>query len=177
MSDIKLIIDGREYICRPIEEKTDAPEKGRPRTGYERVNEDQEYYTVCNDFYDDMSEENMQEDDKNYSVGNYYSDELLVVDIARAETLMRRMRQWQALNDDAVDWNDVRKRKYFLSYDYGERAIIIGERDDYRSPFDIYFSTGEKAKEAFDIFHDELVWYFTEYRQRLDESPIQRKED
>lgn len=168
MSDIKLIIDGKEYICRPVEEN-DAQERGRPRTGYERVNKKQEYYTTYNDFYDDISEENAQEDDENYSVGNYYSDEQFAADIARAETLMRRMRQWQALNDEAVDWRDVRKEKYCLSYDYDMRTITIGERNDNRSLFDIYFSTGEKAEEALDIFHDELMWYFTEYRQRLDE--------
>ena len=33
----------------------------------------------------------------------------------------------------------------------------------------IYFSSMEKADEAIEQFKDELLWYFTEYVQRLDE--------
>lgn len=172
MSDIKLIIDGKEYICRPVEKETDAAERGRPRTGYERVNEEQEYYTVYNDFYDDMSEENMQEDDENYSVGNYYNDEQLAVDIARAETLMRRMRQWQALNDDVVDWNDEGER-WCITYGYIETKLsICRAAGNLRGMGEVYFSSSQAADKARDIFRDELMWYFTEYRQRLDEPKV-----
>lgn len=167
MNDIQLIIDGKEYICRPVEE-TDAPERGRPRTGYERVNKEQEYYTVYNDVYDGISEENMQEDDENYSVGNYYNDEQLAVDIARAETLMRRIRQWQALNDDAVDWSKV-NQKYYIAYNRMGDGFYIFWDTAARDSGAIYFTTEEKAREALDVFRDELMWYFTEYRQRLDE--------
>lgn len=170
MSDIKLIIDGKEYICRPVEKETDAAESERPRTGYERVNKEQEYYTTYNDFYDGIYEENAQEDDENYSVGNYYNDEQLAVDIARAETLMRRMRQWQALNDDAVDWDN--KACYCIHFDYGYDKLGIGYHNAYRDLGQIYFSAKAKAQEALDIFRDELMWYFTEYRQRLDEPKV-----
>lgn len=167
MSDIKLIIDGKEYICRPVEEN-DTVKSERPCTGYERVNKNQEYYTTYNDFYDDISEENAQEDDENYSVGNYYSDEQFAADIARAETLMRRMRQWQALNDEAVDWNNVIEHYYITYNRNGNRFTILWDTAT-RDFGAIYFSSKEKAQEALDMFHDELMWYFTEYRQRLDE--------
>lgn len=38
-----------------------------------------------------------------------------------------------------------------------------------RLPNTIYFATKEKAEEAIEVFRDELLWYFTEYVQRLDE--------
>lgn len=38
-----------------------------------------------------------------------------------------------------------------------------------RLPNTIYFATKEKAEEAIKVFEDELLWYFTEYVQRLDE--------
>lgn len=171
MSDIKLIIDGKEYICRPVEKETDAAERGRPRTGYERVNKEQEYYTVYNDFYDDMHENNMQEDDENYSAGNYYNDEQLAVDIASAETLMRRMRQWQALNDDVVDWNNVCEH-YYITYNRKSDRFEILWNTATRDFGTLYFSSEEKAQEAVKIFYDELKWYFTEYRQRLDEPKV-----
>ena len=168
MSDIKLIIDGKEYICRPVEEAY-MPEIGRPRTGYERANKERGYYTVYSDYCDEIFEENVQGDDENYSIGNYYNDEQLAVDIARAETLMRRMRQWQALNDNAIDWNDEGER-WCITYGYIETKLsICRAAGNLRGIGEVYFSSSQAADKARDIFRDELMWYFTEYRQRLDE--------
>ena len=38
-----------------------------------------------------------------------------------------------------------------------------------RFPNTIHFATKEKAEEAIEVFRDELIWYFVEYQQRLDE--------
>lgn len=38
-----------------------------------------------------------------------------------------------------------------------------------RGTNNIYFKSREKAEEAIEVFKDELLWYFTEYVQRLDE--------
>lgn len=169
MSDIKLIIDGKEYICRPVEETDTAAESERPRTGYERVNKEQEYYTVYNGFYDGMPEDNMQEDDENYSAGNYYNDEQLAADVVRADTLMRRLRQWQALNDEPMDWRSRDNYRCYFDFDYDDMKICISHTCEHRDFGGIYFSNYEKAQEAFVVFRDDLMWYFTEYRQRLDE--------
>ena len=39
----------------------------------------------------------------------------------------------------------------------------------YRKLNVVYFTSEEKAKEAIKVFEDELLWYYTEYVQRLDE--------
>ena len=38
-----------------------------------------------------------------------------------------------------------------------------------RQPNTIYFSTFQKTEEAINTFKNELLWYFKEYQQRLDE--------
>ena len=89
---------------------------------------------------------------------------------ARADRLLRQLRQWQALNDKPIsveDWNNESKKKWFIIYSseemYAEYYYIM------RLPNTIYFATKEKAEEAIEVFRDELLWYFTEYVQRLDE--------
>lgn len=168
MSDIKLIIDGKEYICRPVEE-TDAPERGRPRTGYERVEIDSDYYATSATAAIAITDVYSEDDDKCYERGNYYNNPELAAGIARADTLMRRMRQWQALNDDAVDWNDEGER-WCITYGYIETKLsICRAAGNLRGIGEVYFSSSQAADKARDIFRDELMWYFTEYRQRLDE--------
>ena len=79
-------------------------------------------------------------------------------------------RQWQAQNDEPIsveDWNNESKKKWFIIYSseemYAEYYYIM------RLPNTIYFTNKEKAEEAIEVFKDELIWYFTEYVQRLDE--------
>lgn len=105
-----------------------------------------------------------------YINGNYYNDKSIVENNARADRLLRRLRQWQAQNDKAIskeDWNNESKKKWFIIYSsgemYAEYYYIM------RLPNTIYFATKEKAEEAIEVFKDELLWYFTEYVQRLDE--------
>ncbi len=152
-----ITIDGVKY--RRVEEEM------KPKTGYERVDDWEKYYYSGmpdnldwhKDVYDGI-------DESYYDVGNYYNDKQLVKNNARADTLMRRLRQWQALNDEPVGaqnrWIILYEDENFDVDNFGGDCKIFGS---------IYFSTPEKAKEAIKVFHDELLWYFTEYQQRLDE--------
>ena len=141
------------------------------RTGYERVKKGEMYYLV--DIYNNImrvTEYNDQGDKQSYSTGNYYSNKMIAENNARADRLLRQLRQWQAQNDEVIskeDWNNESKKKWFIIYSsgemYAEYYYIM------RLPNTIYFATKEKAEEAIEAFRDELIWYFTEYVQRLDE--------
>lgn len=143
----------------------------KPRAGYERVEKGEMYYLV--DIYNNImrvTEENDQGDEQCYNTGNYYNDKVLAENNARADRLLRCLRQWQAQNDEVIskeDWNNESKKKWFIIYSseemYAEYYYIM------RLPNTIYFTTKEKAEEAIEVFRDELLWYFTEYVQRLDE--------
>ena len=91
---------------------------------------------------------------------------------ARADRLLRQLRQWQALNDKPIsveDWNNESKKKWFIIYSYSSEEMYAEYYYIMRLPNTIYFTTKEKAEEAIEVFKDELIWYFTEYVQRLDE--------
>ena len=142
----------------------------RSRTGYERGEVEETYYLVDVDDEITNMKHNGQLDRDCYDVGNYYSNKTIAENNARADRLQRCLRQWQAQNDEPIsveDWNNESKKKWFIIYSseemYAEYYYIM------RLPNTIYFTTKEKAEEAIEVFKDELIWYFTEYVQRLDE--------
>ena len=86
---------------------------------------------------------------------------------------MRCLRQWQAQNDKVIsvsDWKNDKINKYCFAYNYSLNELNIGIERKLRRPNAIYFSTSQKTEEAIEVFKDELLWYFTEYVQRLDEA-------
>lgn len=167
MNEITMTINGVEYIACPKE--TAAAETEKPKTGYERVKFGQQYYSdgSSRSYYKETEEE-YDMDDCNYRTACYYSDETIAENNARADDLVRRLRQWQALNDEPVDWR-YDKVNFFIGYHYDTEKLSVNSNDYYRQFNNIYFATREKAIEAAEVFKDDLLWYFTEYRQRLDE--------
>ncbi len=147
----------------------------RARTGYERVAESEIYYHVgrsrggaC-DFYYSF-------DTSNYTNGDYVNDLNLFKDRERARVLHDRLVQWQALNDEPVDWGDTKIKKWYIEYDYTAQSIIACYTLSVRPVGTLGFSTHEKAQEAIEVFRDELMWYFTKYRLRLDEKRTEAAE-
>ena len=59
---------------------------------------------------------------------------------------------------------------YYSKYNhFDDKLMMVGE-EYFQDVNVIYFSSMEKADEAIEQFKDELLWYFTEYVQRLDEA-------
>ena len=144
----------------------------RSRTGYERVEVEETYYLVeVDDEITNMKHNGLLDRDC-YDVGNYYSNKTIAENNARADRLLRHLRQWQAQNDEPIsveDWNNESKKKWFIIYSYSSEEMYAEYYYIMRLPNTIYFTTKEKAEEAIEVFRDELLWYFTEYVQRLDE--------
>lgn len=144
----------------------------RSRTGYERVEVEETYYLVEVDDEITNMKHNGQLDRDCYDVGIYYSNKTIAENNARADRLLRHLRQWQAQNDEPIsveDWNNESKKKWFIIYSYSSEEMYAEYYYIMRLPNTIYFATKEKAEEAIEVFKDELIWYFTEYVQRLDE--------
>lgn len=146
----------------------------RSRTGYERVKKGDVYYVIDTE-YNSMSkitEFNDQEDEQIYNAGNYFNDKVIAENNARADKLLRCLRQWQAANDKTIsisDWKNDEINKYFITYNYRFSLFEIGRSSQRREPNIIYFTTKGKVTEAIKNFRNELEWYFSEYQQRLDE--------
>ena len=102
-----------------------------------------------------------------YRSANYYSDISVAQNNARADKLMRQLRRFAVEHrEHEIDWNDD-SRKYCI-YDEGNTNNL---KIDYcfrtRYPGCIYFDTPEAARLAIETFKDELIWYFTEYKDSL----------
>ena len=147
----------------------------KPKTGYERGEEcnDEYYYLVDVDSEVKRIKKTYSTLDRDcYDTGNYYSNQTIAKSNARADMLFRRLRQWQAANDKPIsveDWEDNGKDKWCIMYSYGAEKLYVDYFHYIRLHNMIYFTTREKAEEAIEQFADELIWYFTEYVQRLDE--------
>lgn len=147
----------------------------RSRTGYERAEKDESYFiddTIINGGYEMTGGVGKLINNLYYNNGNYYNDKTVVENNARADRLLRQLRQWQAQNDKAIsisDWKNNNILKYYIDYDYFNNMVFVTYTTRYRCLNNVYFTSEEKAQEAIEVFKDELIWYFTEYVQRLDE--------
>lgn len=145
----------------------------KPKTGYERVDEDESYFVddTINDGHEVLGGGALV-NNLYYINGNYYNDKTIVENNARADRLIRQLRQWQALNDKPIsqsDWEDNGKNKWCILYSYGAEKLYVDYFHYIRLHNVIYFTTKEKAEEAIEQLKEELLWYFTEYQQRIDE--------
>ena len=171
MKDVKIIIDGKEYMAQMSDEQVkEIAQQERARTGYERVKLGEYFYTSAHEHGHSPQVEERYISTRNalFERGDYVNDEQLFYDRDRARVLHDRLEQWQALNDDPVDWGEG-TAKYIIIYDYKNNSFDIDDWHESRFIGTVYFSDAEKAQEAIEVFRDELMWYFTEYRSRLDE--------
>ena len=164
----KLIVEGKEFdidIFDPELQKLVKPEK---KTGYENVGVGHVYYfTNGYDEIKNFDHEN-EDDDKHYNIANYYSDYEVAKNNARADKLMRQLRRFAVEHRvDGIDWNDCQNEKFFFWYNYDDKEIEIDRGFDSREVGAIYFDSRAAASHAIETFHDELIWYFTEYKDSL----------
>ena len=163
----KLIIEDKEIEVEISEEEY---KKLHPsETGYERVSKSGDYFhesgkgdveSEIEDYYD--------VDNEYYESANYYSDKAVAENNARADKLMRQLRRFSVEHrKDGVDFNSTKTEKHYIYYDctHNELETVF---TFYAKTFGtILFDSEETAQAAIDEFHDELIWYFTEYKDSL----------
>jgi hypothetical protein len=163
----KLIVEGREFpieIQDPELQKLLTPKD----TGYKYMGQKHSYSFV--DSYGDvrtLDHEDM-DDDKRYADGNYYSNRHVAENNARADKLMRQLRRFAVEHRESeINW-DADDYKYYIRYGHEGNIGPYFETDVYGHNFGgIFFDSKESAKLAIKTFYDELIWYFTEYRDSL----------
>jgi hypothetical protein len=139
----------------------------KKKTGYERVKKGCYYYTVdSDDEIVDILEDNEAMDYEHYGCANYYSCKEIAKDNARADRLMRQLRRFAAENCEEVKWDGENVHWYFYYKKSSKELRTVFTRELHHIGC-IYFDTEENAQKAIDTFKDELVWYFTEYRDRV----------
>ena len=164
----KLIVEGREFpieINDPNLEKLLRPPK---KTGYERVDEDCEYYYEhCEGGACRVKAYNSKSDELSYECANYYSDSTVAENNARADKLMRQLRRFAVEHrENELDWKP-NICKYRIQYNWNSKRLEVDLNDVWQICGVFYFDSKKTANLAIETFHDELIWYFTEYKDSL----------
>lgn len=166
----KLIVEGREFpieINDPELEKLLKPQK---KTGYERVDEGSHYFYACSDGFVESALERGIGSQDDYDDADYYSDRTVAENNARADKLMRQLRRFAVEHRETdLNWycTEGNILKYYIYYDYSGDALRVEGKYWTRHLFGIYFNSKSNADLAIETFHDELIWYFTEYKDSL----------
>ena len=166
----KLIIEDKEIEVEISEEEYKKLQPSEEKkTGYERVPELDIYFyanssgcveTACEDYYD--------VDNEYYESVNYYSDKTVAENNARADKLMRQLRRFAVEHRECgLNFNDINAEKYYIYYDCSDNELGVTFTFVARVFGVIHFDSEETAQAAINEFHDELIWYFTEYKDSL----------
>ena len=166
----KLIIEGKEIEIEISEEEYKKLQPSEEKkTGYERVPESDIYFyansggyveTACEDYYD--------VDNEYYESANYYSDKTVAENNTRADNLMRQLRRFSVEHRECkVNFNSANTEKHYIYYNYDDNELRTTYMFYAKHFGVIHFDSEETAQAAIDEFHDELIWYFTEYKDSL----------
>lgn len=178
---VTIIINGKEYeieMWHNEVEKVIAAAEHKPFTGYERdEDEDESYYYI--DDYNEIGENTADScwADNHYDNANYYSDRAVAANNLRADTLMRKIRRFAAMNGGIVTPFQFLEEKQVQEYNYfiacsPDKTLLCCKMSYANYPrFGlILFRSKEACEKCIKTFHDELLWYFTEYEpQRYEE--------
>ena len=166
----KLIFEGKEIEIEISEEEYKKLQPSEEKkTGYERVPESDIYFYVSyNDKVDTTVEDCYDVDNECYESANYYSSKTVAENNARADKLMRQLRRFSVEHRKyKANFNNIITERFYIIY-----QCEINEIKPYHTSYAIYFGaiyfdSEETAQAAIDEFHDELIWYFTEYKDSL----------
>ena len=163
---MKVIIEGKEIDLELTEKQKVVVERAlRYQTGWERAN--QEYFFILDNNKEQSYEGHLRCNDDDYNNANYFNNKELINNIIRAQTLQRKLWRRSAELCKKIDWND-KKEKYYINYDYNDNDFCIGVCVYMGNFGQVYFDTIEHAEQVLEEFKDELTWYFTEFKSRLD---------
>ena len=162
-----LIIEGKKIEIEISEEEY---KKLHPsKTGYERAPENSGFYYEYNRGGVKCSiDEYCNIDNEYYESANYYSSDIVAENNARADKLMRQLRRFAVQHrEPGINFNNATTEKYYIICD-SENDELRATYTSYAKVFGaIYFDSREVANAAIDKFHDELIWYFNEYKDSL----------
>ena len=166
----KLIIENKEIEVEISEEEYKKLQPSEEKkTGYERVPEYDDYFHESGKGDVEFEIEDCYDiDNEYYESANYYSSNTIAENNARADKLMRQLRRFSVEHRECeVDFNSTETAKHYIYYDciHDELKTVF---TFYAKTFGtILFGSEETTQAAIDKFRNELIWYFTEYRDSL----------
>ncbi len=163
----KLIVEGKEFDIEINDPELVKLVKPPKNTGYERVARGNKYFYIVDASVCSMDENAVSGDEDSYGVANYYSDHTVAINNARADKLMRQLRRFAVEHrGKELDWSpNICKNR--IQYNWKLKQLEVDSNDICQVCGVIYFDSAKTARLAIETFHDELIWYFTEYKDSL----------
>lgn len=166
---LPITIDGEVlYAEIPDEEINKLIAKKKKKTGYEKADYNKVYYTIAEDdkVHSDV-DTCLRLDRTRFDNMNYFSDKTLAENMARAQKL------WKSINRRSVELCEpvdvaTGGKVWTILYFSEDREIKPNYLMNYRYFGNIWFDTEEHCQQVIDEFYDELMWYFTEFKNRAD---------
>ena len=132
-------------------------------TGWERMELRKIVYYIdgCNDI-STTCETLCSGDDKDFECANYFSTRNKAEEINFKQTLFRKLQRFSDENGgNEIDWEDLTENKYRISYNYYDANFKVVIACENRGQGCVYFISNEIAEKAIELFHDDLIKYFT----------------
>ena len=140
----------------------------KKKTGWERVEKGERYFINAIRVAQEERETGSSTDDTCYKYASYYANETLVKNILTAQFLQRKLWRRSAELCEKVNWRNPETKKYYIIYDYEDDELGVDFCIFGRGLEEIYFDTEEHAEHAIKEFKDELIWFFTKFKSRMD---------
>ena len=137
----------------------------KPLTGWERAsNKHDEYFCIghCGDIRP-YSDDFLGYDRTLYKTANYFSTKEKAEEINFKQTLFRKLQRFSDENGGSeIDYSRGScQPKWFIEYDKDEQLFFVHCYYDVRVFGTVYFFSEEVAYKAIELFHDDLIKYFT----------------
>lgn len=163
-AEIEKRITEMEQELDSLKAQLNEPEK---KTGWEKPEVGQEswYITIDNHVWR-YTWRDSPIDNALYNIGNCFTSKELAENIARYQSLDLRIRRRIAEICEPVEWIAL-SRKYSIWFNHDSKILFISYITTGQSCA-WYCDTEEHAKQIIEEFKDELTWYFTEFKDRMD---------
>ena len=137
--------------------------KPKPLTGWERVGENESYYSINGNCYvEEMTEDMCMEDKYYYEDANYFSTEEKAEEINFKQTLFRKLQRFSDENGgDKIDWKDEDQCKYHIKYTHYSNNIYVEGNHSLQEVGVVYFINEQITEQAIELFKEDLIKYFT----------------
>lgn len=167
----KFTIEGQEIEAYLTDKNWELVLKAinKKKTGYERADYNKIYFTEGCGYVQSYADWGKDIDESYYKCANYYSDKTVADNNTRADNLMRQLRRF-AVEHREKELN-FRETVYWIGYDFkslNDLVVLWNEESLWAKSYGtIYFDSKKAAQLAIETFKDELIWYFTEYKDSL----------
>lgn len=163
MEDI-IEINGVKY-----QRVVDQEETTQNPTGWERKRRYDIFNVLNKRFESEPCQEEMEwTDDFLYRAANYFSDVKLADAMGRAVKLYLRMNRFAAEHQKSdLYWGLHGDDNYYIYYNHTNSSFAVSHGNVSQILFEVYFDSRGTAEAAIEEFHDELIWYFTEFKNTI----------